>query len=223
MTSENSILQLLEIIDNNFMISRRHSFGGFYSLSLKEFADQNLHLIPSNCTSAEFLKHLVARIQIEEIIEKYSSENENLRWAKSMPDMFNIESDFIQLNEYAKNYVRSNNLLNTFQDILDQARNIVIPKQEKKPTNQIGYIYLIKSELGYKIGKTKNIRQRSNLFSVKLPFDFEFEDYKKCLNYHEVEIELHEKFANKRINGEWFELSLSDVNEIKNFLSQIEI
>ncbi|MCP5225934.1 MAG: hypothetical protein H6946_12605 [Thauera sp.] len=37
-----------------------------------------------------------------------------------------------------------------------------------RDTDSGGYVYLIKSEYGYKIGKTKNMKQRTQLFGVKL-------------------------------------------------------
>ena len=42
-------------------------------------------------------------------------------------------------------------------------------------TTFFGFVYIIKSELGYKIGMTKSIHDRTKIFNVKLPIKWEFE------------------------------------------------
>lgn len=80
----------------------------------------------------------------------------------------------------------------------------------------IGYVYLIKSASGYwKIGKTINPDDRMKTFSVKLPFEVEYEHIIPCQNHHAAEDELHLRFASKRVNGEWFCLDASDIAWIK--------
>lgn len=74
-----------------------------------------------------------------------------------------------------------------------------------------GHIYVIKSPHGYKIGKSRQLRDRARLFGVKLPFQIEvvmtgwFEDYSAA------ELRLHRRFAHKRLEGEWFDLNSSDL------------
>jgi hypothetical protein len=78
-----------------------------------------------------------------------------------------------------------------------------------------GYIYVIKSKYGYKIGKTVNLKDRTRLFEVKLPFPIEvvhsayFDDYTAAEGY------FHRMFASKRLEGEWFELNNDDLEAIK--------
>ncbi len=78
-----------------------------------------------------------------------------------------------------------------------------------------GYVYLIKSQYGYKIGKTVNIKNRTNLFTVKLPFPIELVNYAWFDNYSKAERDLHSKYAAKRLEGEWFDLSGTEVDQIK--------
>lgn len=78
-----------------------------------------------------------------------------------------------------------------------------------------GYVYVIHSEHGYKIGKTVNIKTRTQMFSVKLPFPIELIHYAWFDNYSEAERRFHERFASKRLEGEWFSLSRSDIEEIR--------
>jgi len=78
-----------------------------------------------------------------------------------------------------------------------------------------GYVYLIESPHGYKIGKTVNIKQRTRLFEVKLPFPIELLNYAWFENYSKAERDFHIKYAEKRTEGEWFDLNSEDIDFIK--------
>lgn len=79
-----------------------------------------------------------------------------------------------------------------------------------------GYVYLIQSPTGaYKIGRTKNPADRLKTFSVKLPFEVEFVCVIESHNMIELESDLHARYADKRVNGEWFNLDAADVEAIK--------
>jgi hypothetical protein len=77
-----------------------------------------------------------------------------------------------------------------------------------------GFVYLIKSPYGYKIGKTKNMKQRSQLFSVKLPFSIEVVHFGWFADYSAVEAHYHRIYAHKRLEGEWFNLDDGDITAI---------
>jgi hypothetical protein len=78
-----------------------------------------------------------------------------------------------------------------------------------------GYVYLIKSQFGFKIGKTVNMKSRTRLFEVKLPFPIQVEHYAWFENYSEAERFLHQQFQTKRLEGEWFNLDASDIAHIR--------
>lgn len=91
-------------------------------------------------------------------------------------------------------------------------------KTTKKPTRheKPGFIYLVQSVSGhYKIGLTANPEHRGKTFGVQLPFEVEFICLIKTDNMQRLETELHERFADKRVNGEWFDLTPEDVEYIK--------
>jgi hypothetical protein len=77
------------------------------------------------------------------------------------------------------------------------------------------YVYFIKSEYGYKVGKTKDIKQRLNTFGVKLPFKFSLFSYIETKRMDECELYFHDLFSDRRINGEWFDLKEYDFETIK--------
>lgn len=69
-----------------------------------------------------------------------------------------------------------------------------------------GYVYILKSEYGYKIGKSKKLEDRVKKFGVLLPFSFDLVCYIKTADHGKVERELHQIFKDDRINGEWFRM-----------------
>lgn len=95
------------------------------------------------------------------------------------------------------------------------------PKPEKHlKSEKPGYVYLLKSEAGhYKIGRSVNPESRHKTFGIQLPFRVSYECLIKTENMKRLEAELHEKFAHKRLDGEWFDLSTEDIEYIKGIAS----
>lgn len=79
-----------------------------------------------------------------------------------------------------------------------------------------GFVYVIKSPYGYKIGKTVNMKERTRLFGVKLPFPISIEHYAYFDDYSLAESEFHRTFHTKRLEGEWFDLNAQDLAQIKS-------
>lgn len=82
-----------------------------------------------------------------------------------------------------------------------------------KPTP--GFVYVIRSEYGYKIGKTVNLKNRTRLFEVKLPFPISIEHYAWFEDYSHAERSLHLHYHAKRLEVEWFALNPADLAHIK--------
>jgi hypothetical protein len=80
------------------------------------------------------------------------------------------------------------------------------------PQSDSGHVYVVKSPYGYKIGKSKNLRERTRMFGVKLPFPIEVVLTGWYEDYSEAEIRFHQQFAHKRLEGEWFDLSQTDLD-----------
>lgn len=95
------------------------------------------------------------------------------------------------------------------------------PVHKKESTKILrGFVYLLKSSTGhYKIGRTANPKNRLKTFGVKLPFETEFIALIESENMFALEAELHERYAGKRVNGEWFDLSREDIEYIKGLVS----
>lgn len=87
------------------------------------------------------------------------------------------------------------------------------------PNEKLNFIYIIQSELGVKIGRTKNIDNRANIFNVKLPFDWHFYKIFAIRKTKKMEKFLHFILKNYHKNGEWFDLKMEDLIVIDKFIS----
>lgn len=81
------------------------------------------------------------------------------------------------------------------------------------------YVYLmVNSDTGYvKIGTSKNPRYREKTLHSQEP-KVDMIALWKCDK--KVEKELHEKYKEKRVRGEWFDLKLYDLKEIEEYMTQ---
>lgn len=84
-----------------------------------------------------------------------------------------------------------------------------------------GYLYVVEVDGNYKIGISKNPKQRLGEYTkyAKEPKQIII---KKCYNYRKIEEQLHERYAEKRIRGEWFCLAKQDICDIEAFLEENE-
>ena len=128
-----------------------------------------------------------------------------------------------RLNEKAQEYVRNIDREKYKLQLVastKKERNKQI--QEKQPCLEIGCVYLIKMGDSYKIGISKNPSQRFKEFT-KLPYPIEEIFIEKVNAYEIVEKELHAIFANKQKRGEWFDLNETDIEFIRNYLTERKV
>jgi hypothetical protein len=78
------------------------------------------------------------------------------------------------------------------------------------------YLYLIKCQQYYKIGVAADVEQRLAQLSTGNPFPLEVLAVYGFANAEPVEHAIHQRFANARVRGEWFELGENDVLAVKN-------
>lgn len=74
-----------------------------------------------------------------------------------------------------------------------------------------GFVYVIKCNKFYKIGMTKNYKQRINTLMVSNPYKIEPIVKVESNNINFLEKHLHNKFSDKKEKGEWFNLDPEDV------------
>ena len=94
-------------------------------------------------------------------------------------------------------------------DSLEQRRKFIRRDNDYKT----GFVYLLKGENGlYKIGRSKVPDVRINTITKAIaPFDIKTVHTAFYPDCYKAESDLHKLFANKRVRGEWFELSNEDI------------
>jgi len=108
-----------------------------------------------------------------------------------------------------------------FQDILPilkETATISRPSPEAQELNtkvQLGYVYLILSGKRYKIGYSKAALNRASVVSNLSPEGGEIIHLIRTDDMRGIEAYWHNRFAEKRGNGEWFALSAADVAAFK--------
>jgi len=75
-------------------------------------------------------------------------------------------------------------------------------------------VYLLRYQELYKIGKSINVPERIGQLRLALPFDVQHIHTIAAVDPAPLEKQLHERFADKRIRGEWFALDVFDIDEI---------
>lgn len=108
--------------------------------------------------------------------------------------------------------------INTFSDLV-RVYEIISEKifkynVEKKDNS--GYCYIMSDDNYpnlYKIGKSKNPTKREETLLHSAP-SIRLYKVVKTDNMHKLEKDLHKLFSNKRVRGEWFELSDSEINNL---------
>ena len=79
-----------------------------------------------------------------------------------------------------------------------------------------GYVYILESAYGYKVGRSKNMHNRMRTFGVQLPFLYTIPLCAWFDDHFEAEAAYHRHFSGKHINGEWFALNENDIELVRN-------
>jgi hypothetical protein len=85
----------------------------------------------------------------------------------------------------------------------------------KGDSNEIGFVYLLKSGRHFKVGRTNSAGRRERELSIQLPERAEQVHVIETDNPVGIERYWHQRFAARRKNGEWFELAPADVKALK--------
>jgi len=89
------------------------------------------------------------------------------------------------------------------------------PEETTDDTSQHGFVYLLKSGRHYKIGLTFDVERRKRDLAIQLPEAATQEHVIATDDPAGIERYWHTRFATRRKNGEWFELTRADVAAFK--------
>jgi Meiotically up-regulated gene 113 len=78
-----------------------------------------------------------------------------------------------------------------------------------------GTVYLYKSQSYFKIGRTNDVKRRNREIKLQLPFEAQLIHTISTDDPIGIEAYWHQRFNSKRLNGEWFKLSKSDIIAFK--------
>ena len=90
--------------------------------------------------------------------------------------------------------------------------SVISPKESAVPD---GFVYLIKSGRYYKIGRSNAAGRRERELSIQLPEATRTVHVIRTDDAVGIESYWHNRFADRRKNGEWFELSSADISAFK--------
>jgi Meiotically up-regulated gene 113 len=79
----------------------------------------------------------------------------------------------------------------------------------------VGVVYLMRSGKHHKIGRTTSIGRRSYEIGLQLPEKQKLVHYVETDDPVGIERYWHQRFADRRLNGEWFALSPADIAAFK--------
>lgn len=188
-------------------------------------AIREARLIPNKLQSAYDKKWLIEQfISLIREVKKFPSDSEvrlKAHNVKKFPaaGTFNRLGTTIKRAETILNYCEGKS---KYRDVVEICRDYIASygkknsiQSKEEAENEMGYVYLMKSGSYYKLGRSTNVERRNYEIGIKLPEKFEIIHKIRTDDPSGIEAYWHNRFKDRRKQGEWFELSNSDVKAFK--------
>lgn len=121
-----------------------------------------------------------------------------------------------KLYEFIKDDPQYSDIKTHCEDILDQQQDTKEPSKSRTTPTKAS-VYLAKSGRHYKIGRTNDSVRRANELNLILPEKLELIHEIETDDPSGVESYWHNRFADKRTQGEWFNLTVEDVRAFRKW------
>ncbi len=115
--------------------------------------------------------------------------------------------------DYCKNKKGYEDIIKLGEEVSEKNNNQ--KDSDEKNKENLGAVYLFKHGKYYKIGKTNDTVRRGNELKIQLPENLDLIHEIKTDDPSGIEAYWHRRFETKRMNGEWFDLTSSDIKAFK--------
>lgn len=89
-------------------------------------------------------------------------------------------------------------------------------EQRKMPAQGTPGVYVLRCNRLFKIGQSDNVAARVAQLQTAIPDDVYHIHTIHTVDPVQLEATLHERFADKRVRGEWFALDMFDIDELSS-------
>jgi hypothetical protein len=123
----------------------------------------------------------------------------------------------LELVKHLADYCRSKNGYGEVTQLCEEyvERNQGVLVEPESQEGEIGFVYLIKSGRFHKIGRSNSAGRREYELAIQLPENPSTVHVIKTDDPNGIENYWHNRFAQKRKKGEWFEFSAADIAAFK--------
>lgn len=140
--------------------------------------------------------------------------DDNFPWHNTFARFGNKQQLATQILNYCKGRDGYDDIILLCMPIASPTRHECV-NDGSEPEQVIGFVYLMKSGRHYKIGRSNAAGRREYELAIQLPERLTTVHTIRTDDAAGIEDYWHRRFADKRKNGEWFDLTAADVKAFK--------